>query len=463
MSKSKSNPKIFVMDTNVILHDSDCIYQFKDNDIAIPIAVIEELDDFKKGNLEINYHARRFIRFLDEKQVEGGDAIFKEGVSIGDGLGKIRILLAEGFHEDIEKKFPLLDHSKPDYHILNSAYNLQLKYPNRDVVLVSKDINVRLKARVFMMAEDYTTDRVDDNYTGKRLIKGLPGELIDMLHDAEGNVEFSELIPYLGEEKNLFPNQFLILQNGVDSQSTLAWYDAQYNLIHRITNPTKSSKGNVCGIQSRNAEQRFAVEALLNPELHLVTITGKAGTGKTLLAVAAALALESQKRYDKMLVARPIVPLSNKDIGYLPGDIQSKIGPYMKPLYDSLDVVKNNFSQTSTDSNFYKIQKMLEDGTIEIAPLSHIRGRSLPGVFFIIDEAQNLTPHEVKTIVTRAGEGAKIVFTGDIDQIDHPYLDKYSNGLSYLIHKMKNQKIAAHITLEKGERSELANIAGQIL
>ena len=252
-------------------------------------------------------------------------------------------------------------------------------------------------------------------------------------------------------ESNLLPNEFLIMRNG--SKSALGVYDAKVDQIKRIDNRS------CYGIRPRNAEQAFALSALLDRDIPLVTLSGKAGTGKTLLALAASL--ETKRHYRQIFLARPIVPLSNKDIGYLPGDINSKLDPYMQPLYDNLTVIHNQFS--GKNGRHRRIEELLSEEKIIITPLSYIRGRSIVKVFFIVDEAQNLTPHEVKTIITRAGEGTKLIFTGDIYQIDHPYLDSQSNGLSYLIEKMKGQKLYAHINLEKGERSELSDLAIQLL
>ena len=254
----------------------------------------------------------------------------------------------------------------------------------------------------------------------------------------------------IGFKEQVEANEFVVMRNG--KKSALAVIDANGSIVKKV------DKTNAYGITPRNAEQAFAINALINTEIQLVTVTGKAGTGKTLLALAAAL--ERRRNYRQIYLARPVVPLSNKDIGYLPGDIQSKLDPYMQPLYDNLGVIQSNFEESRKQS---RIKDFLQDEKLVISPLSYIRGRSLVRIFFIVDEAQNLTPHEVKTIITRAGEGTKLVFTGDIFQIDHPYLNSYSNGLSYLIEKMKGQKLYAHINLEKGERSELAELASNLL
>ncbi len=437
--------KTFVLDTNVILHDSSCIYHFAENDIVIPITVLEELDQFKKGNSSLNYHAREFLRNLDSIS---GDLMFETGVEIGEGHGKIMIKLEREFHPDLRLNFSA---QKPDHHVLNICYHIYKDNPAKQVILVSKDVNLRMKAKsVNLMAQDYTSDHVKDItalYEGLRVEEHISTGLIDQLYREPFEIDALEL----SLETGLMPNEYLILKNG--RKSALGVYDPSTNKIRRI------DKRIVYGITPRNAEQIFAFDALLNRDIKLVTISGKAGTGKTLLALAAGL--ETHRHYRQMFLARPVVPLSNKDIGFLPGDIRSKLDPYMQPLYDNLGVILNQFDQT--DANHKRIKEYLESEKLVITPLPYIRGRSLVKIFFIVDEAQNLTPHEVKTIITRAGEGTKIIFTGDIFQIDHPYLDMYSNGLSYLIEKMQGQKIYSHITLQKGERSELAELASDLL
>ena len=421
--------KIFVLDTNVVLHDSACIYQFKEHDVVIPVTLLEELDAFKKGNESINFHAREFARNVDAMS---GDHIFNGGVTIGKKLGKISVRL------------------KPDHQILNCAYTIAKENPSREVILVSKDVNLRMKAKaVGIPAQDYKNDQVQnitDLYRGHRTVENVDEKVIQRLH-----MNPYEIRPQDLPTNHFVPNEFMILRNG--KQSALATYNAEHQMVAKV------EKNVAYGIGPHNAEQIFALNALMNPEIQLVTVSGKAGTGKTLLALAAAL--EKRKLYRQIFMARPIVPLSNKDIGYLPGDIQSKLDPYMQPLFDNLGVIKNQYPES--DQNFTRITQMMQDEKLIIEPLSYIRGRSLVKIYFIVDEAQNLTPHEVKTIITRAGEGTKIVLTGDIYQIDHPYLDSQSNGLSYLIAKMQGQKIYAHVNLEKGERSKLAELASNLL
>jgi PhoH-like ATPase len=442
---AQGKKKIFVLDTNVILHDSSCIHQFQEHDVVVPITVFEELDQFKKGNETLNYHAREFVRSLDALS---GDKLFNGGVKIGPNRGRISIKLEQQFHEKVAFKYSC---NKPDHHILNTTYHLAVDNSTRDVILVTKDVNLRMKAKsIGLMAQDYTTDHVKDIsslYAGQRIEENITEEAIDRMYIDPYQIGVSAL-PLA---KPLLPNEYLIMRN--EKKSALATFDPFTRSIKRV------DKLAAYGITPRNAEQTFALNALMNPDIQLVTVSGKAGTGKTLLALAAAL--EKRKFYRQIYIARPIVPLSNKDMGFLPGDIQAKLDPYIQPLFDNLGVIQNQFHET--EANYRRIKELLDEGKLVIAPLSYIRGRSLVKIYFIVDEAQNLTPHEVKTIITRAGEGTKVVLTGDIFQIDHPYLDSYSNGLSYLIDKMQGQKIYAHINLEKGERSELAELASKLL
>ncbi len=445
MKIGQPEKKRFVIDTNVILHDSACIDQFEKNDIIIPITVLEELDQFKKGHDSLNYQARQFLRRLDALSSE---KLFNGGLPIGPGRGRISVRLESSFHRDLA--FIFSDH-KHDHQILNIAYRLFKEDPSFQTILVTKDVNMRLKARsVGLMAQDYTTDHVRDVsslHRGIRVMENIDEAVINQLYEE----------PYLSDAPEnpagdpFTPNEFLILRN--HHRSALAWFDPFTLKLQRVT------KKAVYGITPRNAEQTFALNALLNDNIRLVSLSGKAGTGKTLLAIAAAL--ERRRAYRQIYVARPVVPLSNRDLGYLPGDIQSKLDPYMQPLYDNLSVLRNG--NGGPEKNNDPISRFMESEKFVIAPLSYIRGRSLVRIFFIVDEAQNLTPHEIKTIITRVGEGAKMVFTGDIFQIDHPYLDSQSNGLSHLIEKMQGQKLYAHVNLEKGERSELAELASDLL
>ena len=440
--------KTFILDTNVILHDASCIHQFKKNDIVIPLTVIEELDSFKRGSQVINLNAREFARTLDAMT---GDALFNGGISMGKGKGKLRIAISRGLNPDIKEIFR---EDNPDHRILGVALDWNKKLEGKSkVVLVSKDVNLRMKAKSLgILAEDYTTDRivsVDELYSGTEIIEDFDDDIIVQLFQSPFEVPAKSLVKNLNGEA--FPNKYYIFRNS--NRSVLA------NLDQDKENFKKVDKIVTYGIKPKNAEQTFALDALTNNDIQLVSLTGKAGTGKTLLTLAAALHVK--KNYRQIFIARPIVPLSNKDIGYLPGDIQSKIEPYMQPLWDNLRVIQDQFPEGGTQS--LAITSMLKEEKLVIEPLTYIRGRSLQRIFFIVDEAQNLTPHEIKTIITRAGEGSKVVFTGDIYQIDHPYLDSQSNGLSYLIDRFKGQKLYAHITLEKGERSALAELASNLL
>ena len=438
-----ANPskKIFVIDTNVILHDATCIQNFEDNEVVIPISVLEELDQFKRGNEQIHYNAREFLRLLDELSVDSDMS------DLNQFDGKIRVVVNHSWHPDVEVIFK---EDCPDHRIINCAFKLHEETPDKKIVLVSKDTNIRLKARSLgILAEDYTTDAIEDIsdiYPGNRLIENVSTEEIDMVYSSLdiGTNDLQSI------EKPT-PNENFILKNG--QKSVLAYFDPFEKSIVQINNP------NAYGIIPRNAEQSFALNMLLDNRIQLITISGKAGTGKTLLALASAL--EKRKSFSKIFLARPIIPLSNRDLGFLPGDIHSKLDPYMQPLFDNLSVIRNQFK--NSDQRALRINEMLEHEKLLITPLAYIRGRSLQKSFFIVDEAQNLTPHEVKTIITRAGEGTKVIFTGDIHQIDHPYLDKKSNGLTYLISRMKGQDVFAHITLEKGERSDLAELASNLL
>lgn len=436
--------KIFILDTNVILHDHTCIYQFQDNDIILPIVVLEELDKFKKGNELINYQAREFVRTLDELT---GDKLFNGGKSLGKGKGKLRIETGKPFSEEMKASFR---EDIADHRILAIAEYTTKKFPRRNIILVSKDINLRLKAKSLgIPAEDYKTDQIKDESLLDKTIttyENLNDDIIAKLYD-QGTLEITEL----KQELQLEANECLIMK-GVSS-SVLGRYDKKNNNIRRV------EKKPAYGIKPRNAEQTFSLSMLTNPDIQLVALTGKAGTGKTLLALAAAI--ETHKAYDQILLARPIVALSNRDLGYLPGDASEKINPYMQPLFDNLSVIKHVFNPRSQE--YQKIEELQKEDKLVITPLAYIRGRSLSNSFFIIDEAQNLTPHEIKTIITRAGEGTKMVFTGDLQQIDSPYLDIKSNGLAYMIDHMHNQEIFAHINLLKGERSYLAELASNLL
>ena len=438
-------PKLFVLDTSVLLHDHNAINNFEDNDIAIPITVLEELDDFKVGNDTKNFETRSVIRFLDRlSENENLD----KWLSLGKGKGKIKIVMKADLNgQDAEQ---IYGSRKNDNRILNAALSLKNQYKRRKVIMVTKDINLRIKAKAIgIPAEDYKTGKVED-------AQDLTDTFASSVHDLD-----SKLLTELYSKKKIqengilhsskIANGYYVLNNC--TQSALARYNNQTDQLELV------EKSFVYGIKPRNAEQTFAVNALMNPEIKLIALQGVAGTGKTLLALASAL--EQKNIYDQIILTRPIVPLSNRDIGFLPGNAEDKISPYMQPLWDNLKVISSQYKQNSRKKK--RIQELQSSGDLSITALNFIRGRSLTNAMFIVDEAQNLTPHEVKTIVTRAGEGTKIVFTGDIHQIDTPYLDENSNGMSYIIDRMKGEELFAHINLMKGERSELSDLANRLL
>ena len=440
-----NNKKIFILDTNVLLHDYKSIYTFENNDVVIPITVLEELDRFKRGNDILNFHAREFTRELDKLS---GDGLFGEGVSLGKGLGRLTIETGKPFSQVIQESFP--EHSA-DHRILAIAEHVKRNSNGKNVILITKDINLRMKAKsIGILSQDYESDKISsiaDIYKNVSVIENIDNKIISELYETSEGIPFEnfniELVP--------IPNQYFILKS--NSSSALVHFNPAENTMSRVV------KQRTYGIDPRNAEQTFALDALLRDDVLLVSLTGKAGTGKTLLALAAAI--HQRQKFTQIFLARPIIPLANRDIGFLPGNVNEKIGPYMQPLFDNLAVIKNKFNQTSKE--YQKIEEMQKDEKLIITTLAYIRGRSLSKIYFIVDEAQNLTPHEIKTIITRAGEGTKMIFTGDIEQIDSPYLDDKSNGLSYLTDKMKGQNIFAHVHLIKGERSYLADLASNIL
>lgn len=445
-TKEKSK-KIFVLDTSVIIYEHNSILNFDEHDVGIPITVLEELDNFKKGNDTKNFEAREFIRLIDKL---AKDQMLHHWNPInGKGKGNFKVVMDTGGTELVDAN-KVFNEDKADHRILNAALLLQREEKGKKVILISKDINLRLKAKALgLQAEDYTTGKVQNIsslYTGRTIQDNASSEAIDLIYE-KGYCPPDEV---LVKEKPM-KNHYYIFKNG--KKSVLAFYNSANGMVEQV------EKRNAYGIKPRNAEQAFAIHAVLKPEIKLVSMQGVAGTGKTLIALAAAL--EQKREYKQIYLARPIVPLSNKDIGYLPGDIKSKLNPYMEPLWDNLKFIQNQYSES--DKEYSKITEMVTNEKLVITPLAYIRGRSLSNICFIVDEAQNLTPHEVKTIITRAGENTKIIFTGDIHQIDTPYLDSQSNGLSYLIDRLKDHELYAHVTLEKGERSELANLANDLL
>lgn len=437
--------KIFVLDTSVILYDHNAINNFQEHDVAVPVLVLEELDNFKSGNDTRNFEARNFLRLID--QASKSNLINKWFSLKKNSLGKFKVVLDE--HPQKLNAEKLFGEGKFDNRILNAALTLKEEHPKRKVILVSKDICLRLKAKSLNLhAEDYETGKiknVDELYTGSTTLTNFSLTIIDELKN-NGTVNAIDLnLPFTDS------NHFYILKN--KKKTVIAFYDQTTETLRLI------HQESVFNIFPRNSEQSFAIDALLNPAIKLVSIQGNAGTGKTLIALASAL--EQRKDFRQIYITRPIVPLSNKDIGFLPGDVKAKVDPYMAPIWDNLKFIREQFA--NDEKMLFKIDEMLRTEKIEIAPLAFIRGRTITKIFFIVDEAQNLTPHEIKTIISRAGEHTKIVFTGDIYQIDTPYLDSESNGLSYLIENAKKHPLYAHITLQKGERSELANLATSLL
>ena len=439
--------KNFVLDTNVILHDYKCIENFQENDIYLPIVVLEELDKFKKGSDQINYNAREFVRELDTLT---SNDLFLKGASLGPGKGTLHVVTGDKYQEKIYQSFP---EKTADHRILSCTLSVAESEKDRKVktILVTKDVNLRMKARSLgIEVEDYITDKVINVDIFKRaqdIYENIDPDLIDKMYASPDGID-ADLFDI---KSKLEPNECFILKSV--RNSVLARYNPFTNKFKKV------EKASNYGIQPRNAEQSFAFEVLNDPDVKLIGLTGKAGTGKTLLALASAL--KQANVYKQILLARPIGALANKDLGFLPGDEKQKVAPYMQPLFDNLNVIKGQFAPGGSDAR--KIDDLQKNGQLVIEALAFIRGRSLSETFCIIDEAQNLTPHEIKTIITRAGEGTKMVFTGDIQQIDSPYLDAQSNGLAYMVDKMKGQELFAHINLIKGERSQLSELASDLL
>jgi len=441
--------KIYVLDTNVLLHDPNAIFAFEDNDVIIPAVVLEEIDTKKRNADEIGRNARYVSRLLDGLRDKGR---LHDSISLESG-GTLKVELN---HRSFARMQELFGESTVDNRILAVALNYfyeEQENPNpKPVVIVSKDVLVRIKADVLgLRAEDYLNDRtvgLSDMYTGHFTLKVHPS-VIDEFYSYRF-LPVSAVSTYT----SLFPHTFVILKDEMGSSKSAL---LKVNADGKKLEPLYLSNDPVWGISARNAQQRMAMELLLNDDVPLVTLTGKAGTGKTLLALAAGLMkVEDERKYKKLLIARPVVPMG-KDIGYLPGEKEEKLRPWMQPVYDNLEYLFD--TKKSGD-----IDKILAGLTsIQVEALTYIRGRSIPGQFIIIDEAQNLSRHEVKTIVSRVGEGSKIVLMGDPEQIDHPYLDATSNGLTHVVERFKTESLSGHITLEKGERSHLAQLAADLL
>ena len=446
-----SKPKIFVLDTNVILHDHRAIRKFQDNDLVIPVAVIEEADKFKKGTDALAFNARGFMRDLD--RISEGKPFGKEGIRIGNGMGRIKV---EPNHPFPPEFADLFKDDTQDHRILATAMWVRDSNPGTFVALVTKDVNLRIKAKsAGMMVQDYLTDKVEEACieNSQREVQNLTlsSQLLqELAYGPETSIEWKAVC-----DKKPKPNQLYRFnwEGSRGDAPVAARYDADRDRIVLV------KAREAYGIRPRNDEQKMALDALMNRKVDLVALTGGAGTGKTLLALAAAL--EQERDYEQIIISRPTVILGIQDIGFLPGDQKTKMGPFLQPLMDNLNVIKSIFKPTSREAQ--RIESMLTQEKLIIEPLAYIRGRSLGKCYFIIDESQNLTPHEVKTIITRAGEGTKMVFTGDIFQIDQPYLDQWSNGLTHLSQKLDGQKIFQHVFLRKGERSPLADLAAKLL
>lgn len=438
--------KAFVLDTNVLLHDPSAMFRFKDNDVVLPITIIEELDRFKKQPEMTGRNARQVSRMLDDLRQQGR---LTEGVSVNGG--KLRVALC---HRETLQELPTeLEHDNGDNTILAVALELKRQHPN-PVVLVSKDTNLRIKADALgLHAEDYETDKVDveELYTGMTELM-VSAERIDQFFKQGG-------VP---PEGDLYPNQMVTLVDEANPAHTaLAIADGT---LGKLVPLIKVPHHGVSRIFPRNREQKFALDLLLRDSIQLVTLVGTAGTGKTLLAIAAGLQKVADERlYSRLLISRPVVPMG-RDIGYLPGDISEKLTPWMQPLYDNFDLIFGTQDAVGKPAHWRRgHEELIEQGLLQIEALTYIRGRTIPQQFLVVDEAQNLTPHEVKTILTRAGEGTKVVLTGDPDQIDNPYVDAASNGLTYVVEKFKHEPLAGHVTLLKGERSTLAERAAALL
>ena len=437
--------KTFVLDTNVLLHDPQALFRFEDNDLIIPMTVVEEIDRFKKELSETGRNARHFSRIMDGLRSK---AKLIEGVELENG-GHLRVDLYT--EEQMRILPPELQSDRGDNRILAVALDVRNRCEGGSVVFVTKDTNLRIKADVLGLdAQDYESDKVslEDLYSGTAEVH-VSREAVDLFY-SQG---------FLPLEEEFLANQGLtLIDTSNPSHTAIARYDrAQRRAVPLLRAP----KEGLWGIHSRNREQQFAIDMLLNEDIQLVTLVGKAGTGKTLLAIAAGLFKSADEgHYSRLLVSRPVFPLG-RDLGFLPGDIDEKLSPWMQPIFDNVELLLGAVEERGKRKRGYK--ELVELGILEIEPLTYIRGRSIPKQYMIVDEAQNLTPHEIKTIITRAGEGTKIVLTGDPYQIDNPYIDSSSNGLTYVVEKFKGEEIAGHVTLTKGERSCLAELAANLL
>jgi len=435
--------KNFILDTNVLLHDPRSIYSFDDNTVIIPIYVIEELDQFKKDMSELGRNARMIARYLDQHRTEGTLA---EGVPLPNG-GILKVSWAE-----TELPRSMADGQLMDNRILAVAIDAKKREPNTPAFFITKDTNLRIRAdSLGLLAQDYEPERVEISELYSGVIElTVSADLVDQLY--KPNAELDPPAP-------LVPNQFVLLKDAANPSHTAM---GRFNGAKgKVVPLLRTGKDGVWGVRPRNMEQSFLLDLLLNDDIRLVTIVGKAGTGKTLLAIAAGLAKVTEEAvYQKLLVSRPIFPLG-RDIGYLPGDVEQKLNPWMQPIFDNVEFLLNLSRSDKKAGRGY--HELVDLGIIDIEPLTYIRGRSIPNQYIIVDEAQNLTPHEVKTIITRVGDNTKIVLTGDPFQIDNPYVDSTNNGLVHVVNRFKAEKIAGHITMSKGERSQLAELATNLL
>jgi PhoH-like ATPase len=437
--------KIYVLDTNVLLYDPQALNKFDDNSIVIPITVIEEIDRFKKDMNETGRNARQVSRLMDSFRQEGSLA---QGLPLENG-GSLKIEICE---EQVMKRLPPeLREDRGDNRILAVAVDLKETEKDVPVILVTKDVNLRIKADALgLTAEDYESDKVaiDELYTGVANLE-VGADMVDRFY-SQGWLEI---------DNGLLPNQFVTLTEAANrTHSAIGRFD---HVTRRVVPVKGVDKEGVWSLFPRNREQSFALDALLDDDIKIVTLVGKAGTGKTLLAIAAGLQKTAEENvFNRLLVSRPVFPMG-RDLGFLPGELEEKLSPWMQPIFDNVELLLSGHEGERRHSKGYK--ELMAMGILEIEPLTYIRGRSIPNQFMIVDEAQNLTPHEIKTIVTRAGEGTKIVLTGDPYQIDNPYVDAESNGLTYVVERLKGEKISGHILMTKGERSELAELAANLL
>ncbi|MGZ3453113.1 MAG: PhoH family protein [Polyangiales bacterium] len=438
--------KNYVLDTNVLIHDPRAIFKFEDNDVIIPIYVIEEIDQFKREGTERGRNCRQVARYLDELR-EKGDESLSVGVKIGDSLGML-IVAVPSKREDLPVA---LDHSAQDHAILKTALDVRDRDRSHPTIFVTMDTNLRIRADALgMEAQTYENSQVDPDQ--------LDSGIVDLTVEKASIDDFFQSGALAPKSNGIRPNTSIVLKDAESSSHTaLGRYDGGKSAVV----PLRVPREGVMGIRPKNKEQAFALDLLLDDTIRLVTLVGKAGTGKTLLALAAGLRkVVDDGTFTRMLVSRPVMPMG-RDIGYLPGDVDEKLNPWMQPIFDNLEFLYSGSGTGKRDNS--QFHELLESGLVQVEPLTYIRGRSLPHQYLIVDEAQNLTPHEIKTIITRAGEGTKIVLTGDPHQIDNPYVDSASNGLSVVADRFRNEKIAGHITLSKGERSELAELAANLL